>query len=164
MKIKVFLIISILFFVSCVTVEQHNPYKLKRKLNLHQKKDKQRLETIDNCKNDWIYIALEDTLKIKVIQYLPAYQHSLNNLPAMIIGNYKNDTIRILAFDHFDKLKKGQIISVFPDSVRNEKLKQNDNIEIGLLKRDTQTHLSKRKSEDSFYCEVKETLFGVIKN
>ena len=163
MKIKVLLIISIVFFVSCVTVEQHNPYKLKRKLNLHQKKDKQRLQTISNCKNDWEYKILEDTLKVKVIQYIPAYIHSLNNLPAMTIAEYQNDTIRILTKEHFEKLKKGQIILVFPDSVRNERIKQNNNIGMVLLKRDTQAHLSKRKKEDNLYCKVKTTYFGLLK-
>ena len=160
--------IFVLINVSCskyfVTVEQHNPYKLRNRINLHQKSDNERFQIIDDCKKNWRFRTLTDTLEIRVIQYLPAYRHSLNNLPAMIIGNNNSDTLRILVYDFFEKIDKGKHITIIPDLSTTKMLKSSDEFfEATLLMNRTQTHLSKKKDEDSYYCNIKDTYFGKVK-
>lgn len=161
-------VILILINVSCssyfVTVEQHNPYKIKKKLNLHQNRDNERRQIIEDCKKDWNFKTLNDTLEIGVIQYLPAYRHSLNNLPAMIIGTINSDTLRILVHDFFKQIDKDMFVTIVPDSSSNQILKTSDEfLEVTLLKKHTQTHLSKKKIEDYLYCNIKDTYFGKVK-
>jgi hypothetical protein len=165
---KIIFSVLILINVSCsryfVTVEQHNPYKIKKKLNLHQKRDTERRQIIDDCKKNWKFKALDDTLDIRVIQYLPAYRHSLDNLPAMVIGTNNSDTLRILIYDFFEHIDKGSLINIVPDSSINKMLKSSDEfLSVTLLKNRTQTHLSKKISEDSFYCNINDTYFGGVK-
>jgi len=135
-------------------------FKIKTRINLHKKQDDKRRDILEQCKSSWVFNNLNTLLDLKIIQYRKAYRFDLISQPAMIIGcTNRNDTVRIFIYNYQENLSKGDQIKVYPDSTINLR----DKISRFLITQDLPVILSKQKSEDRYYCDIKKTYFGKIR-
>ena len=163
-KLEKILIIGLLIVIaSCASVTEtyidHNPYRFRKRINLHKKQDAKRREMICNCSKNWTFNYLDSIIDVTVIQYYPAYRFDLVTRPALLIGSHNKDTVRILCNDYYGKIIKNQSIKIYPDSTVNIK----NWMSMALVYRDLPLYLSNNKIEDKYYCDIKKTCFGRIK-
>ena len=87
------------------------------------------------------------------------------NIPAMLIGIVDTDTIRVLSYKCFNDFKKGQFVQVISDQMFDEIIKptKEPTGDIYIL-RLYPIKLTRNKKEDIYYCKVKNTIYGIIKN
>lgn len=160
---KILIIGSLIIIAGCASITEtyidSNPYRIRKRINLHKKQDAKRLELITNCSKAWAFNYLDSIVDLTIIQYYPAYKFDLISKPALIIGLRNQDTIRILSYDYFDKLDKNQKIKVDPDSTVDLR----NSLSLTLVYKDLPLFLSKNKLEDRYFCDIKKTYFGRIK-
>jgi len=142
-KLDKILIIGLLIVIaSCASVTEtyidNNPYRIRKRINLHKKQDAKRLEMISNCSKKWTFDYLDSIIDVSVIQYYPSYRFDLVTSPALIIGLHNKDTVRILCNDYYGKLNKNQYIKICPDSTVNIK----NQMSMVLVYRDLPLYLS----------------------
>jgi hypothetical protein len=163
--LKILMIIGIChLLLGCASIKESyvdsKTFKIKTRLNFHKKQDEKRRDLLEKCKITWVYSNLNTQTELRIIQYRKAFRFDLVSQPAMIIGTTSiNDTVRIFIYNYQENLSKGDQIKVYPDTTLNLK----DNMTLLLIKRDLPVILSKKKSEDKYYCDIKKTYFGKIK-
>lgn len=150
--------------VSCASITEtyidHNPYKIRKRINPHKKQDAKRHEQIKNCAKTWTFYDLDSTIDLTVIQYHAAYRFSLNSQPTLLSGLTNQDTVRILCYNYFDKLVKEQKTKVIPDSTMNMNSINLQNLNLmGLVYQELPLFLSKNKNEDRYFRDIKNILW-----
>ena len=168
----VIVLFFLLTFISCSQRFNKLPYEGSgfqyKKLNLHKTQDWKRFQKISSCQYSWNYEIIRDTVNLRVIQYIPAYKNDnfyRENIPAMIIGIVGHDTIRVFIYKNMKKIAKDQSIFVTSDQSFNEIIEPpktlSSSISIPSL---YPTKLTRNKQEDSYYCKVKKTIYGLLLN
>jgi len=160
---KHIVIVIYILLVGCASIKEtyvdSKTFKIKTRINLHKKQDEKRRNLLEQCQTNWIYGNLPTQTDLKIIQYNKAFRFDLISRPAMLIGTTReNDTIRIISYNYKENLSKGDQIKVYPDTTLNLK----DKWTLILIKRDLPVILSKQKSEDKYYCDVKKTYYAKI--